>query len=200
MVQDHFMIENNAVSVDYYGDGHAAHFVLSGERFQHSQELLKLMVRYEGACADDPKRYATAYPCSYNCTECERSIYSIIKIKEKFFTQKCTELIHREPRIRDEWEVSLVSFKDTPDHPRYENYFFRAEAPIDNRTIIEIIYDMMKKYYPDAVKRVKYCYIKVRRFDIEKAIDASVVANADLMLTMKEQLIADEEAKFEIPD
>ena len=35
---------------------------------------------------------------------------------------------------------------------------------------------------------------------MEKAIDVSVVANADLMLTMKEQLIADEEAKFEIPD
>ena len=106
MKRENFTMEDGAVIVEYYGDGHAAHYILTGERFQHSNELLKLMLQYGGACTDNPKRYATAYACNYNCSECERSIYNIIRVKEKFFTKKCMELVQRIPRKNDEWKLA----------------------------------------------------------------------------------------------
>ena len=189
MKRENFTMEDGAVIVEYYGDGHAAHYILTGERFQHSNELLKLMLQYGGACTDNPKRYATAYACNYNCSECERSIYNIIRVKEKFFTKKCMELIQRVPRKNDEWEISLVNYDNTSSHPKYENYFFRTESAVFRRTIIELISDLLTERYPEFKEGAKYCYIKVRRFDMDKAIDVSVVGNAELNLSNKADLI-----------
>lgn len=178
-----FFILNHRVRCDYYGDPEVARYTLVGERFNQNTEILKLLARYNGACTDDPTRYATANPCSLNCTQCERSIYHIIRLKERFFSFRCHRLCDRHPRQGDVWEVSLIYKPGIGNRMKYEDYCFTAMTNMDDMTILEVIYFMMVSIDPRTPDLIQFCYMKVKRFDTDIAIDISSVAN-DLIQKM----------------
>lgn len=168
-------IHNNSVAFAYYGDDYVAHYMLSGERFKHSDELLTLLLHHRGACMEDPKMYART-ECNFDCCNCERSIYHQVAMKEKFFNARCRDLCNRVPKVGDEWEVSIHMLSD---HPHFEVFFFHCVRPNNDeeKTIAQISYETMMKWRPTFLQAAKYCYVKVRRNDIAKAMDVSIVAN-----------------------
>lgn len=176
MIHNTEIIHDGAISFEYYGDDHFAHYILSGERFKHQNALLELISQYKGACTEDPKMYAIAgkISCDFNCRACPKSIYHQIELKERFFNNRCKDSCLRYPREGDEWEVSIHTLTD---HPHYEDFFFKALKTIEDRTIIELSFDEMMKLRPDFLTIAKYCYVKIRRSDMENALDVSIFAN-----------------------
>ena len=168
-------INGGRVELEYFADDISTHYILAGERFHHDHELLRLIAKYGGACVEDHAAHALSVNCDFNCMECPRSIYHIIKTQERFFQNRCIELCKRAPRQHDEWEVSLVSYDGIM--PKYQDYYCRCKEAISDRSIIELAYDVMHEKYPNFYVRSKYCYIKIRRFDMEQAIDVSMVGN-----------------------
>lgn len=163
------------VSLEYFADDISTHYLLQGERFRHDNELLKLIAKYGGACTEDSKAHGLTINCDFDCMNCPKSIYAIVRNQEKFFFNKCLDLCKRQPKVGDEWEVSLVSYEGIM--PKYQDYFFRCLKPISDTTIIEMAYEVMHLKYPKFYAQSKYCYIKIRRFDMEKALDVSLVGN-----------------------
>lgn len=172
-----FFMLDDRVKCETYSSDETARYNLVGERFQQNNEILKLLSKYNGACTEVHAPYATAHPCSLNCTQCERSIYHIIREKEKFFTFQCNQLCERHPRKNDTWEVSLVYKASIENQPRYEDYYYTALTNIDDRSILDIIYQMMIDIDPTVPNQIQFCYIKIKRFDSERAYDVSSVAN-----------------------
>lgn len=163
------------VEMEYFSDDVSTHYILAGERFRHEHELLKLIAKYEGACTEDSKAHALSINCDFDCMNCDRSIYSIIKKQERFFVNRCVELCKRYPKKDDEWEVSLVSYDGIM--PKYQNYFFKCLENITDKTIMELAYEIIHTKYPKFYAQSKYSYIKVRRFDMPTPIDVSLIGN-----------------------
>lgn len=166
---------NKKVVMNYFSDDNAAHFILNGEHFKHNHELLKLIVKFDGACTEDTSPYGLTINCNFDCLNCSKSIYHIIQVQERFFQMRCEELCKRAPKAGDEWEVSLVSYDGIM--PKYQNFHFRCLENLGDEPIISLCYQIIHQKYAKFYEQSKYCYMKVRRFDMEKAIDVSSVAN-----------------------
>lgn len=168
-------MHDDSIVLNYYGDDYLSHYMLAGERFEPQKALLELIAQYGGACTEDQKRYADVQPdiCDFDCLHCQKSIYHLMALKEKFMQTRCEELCSHHPRKDDEWEVSIYS---QTDHPHYEEFFFKALKNID-MSIIELSYESMKEIRPEFLEIAKYCYVKIRRSDMTQALDVSTVAN-----------------------
>lgn len=168
-------VNGGRVELEYFADDISSHYILAGERFRHEHELLKLITKYDGACTEDNSAHSLTTNCDFDCMNCSKSIYHIIKTQERFFENRCLELCRRNPKVGDEWEVSLVSYDGIM--PRYQDYYFRCAEAIHSKAIIELAYDVVKERYPKFYAQSKYCYVKIRRFDLDQATDVSLVAN-----------------------
>ena len=168
-------VYNGRVELEYFSDDISTHYILAGERFHHDNELLKLIAKYGGACVEDTAAHALSVNCDFNCMACQHSISHIVRTQAKFFQSRCIEACKRTPKVNDEWEVSLVSYEGIM--PKYQDFYCHCKAPIPDKTIIEIMYEIMHAKYPKFYEQSKYCYIKIRRFDLEKPLDVSMVGN-----------------------
>ena len=177
MITKTLICPSGKVQCEYYGDDQTPRYALRGLRFDHMMELLKLISQYGGSCTDDPKRYATAHPCAFNCIDCERSIYHVIGVKERFFNKKCEDLCFKTPKVGDEWEISIVNRLDQTKYPRYESYYFKAKETDDSNTIVGIIFNTIMEFRRDIDDTAKYCFVKIKRADMTEPFDVSTIAD-----------------------
>ena len=183
------MVYDNKVELEYFADDISTHYILDGERFKHDKELLKLISKFGGACTEDPKAHSLTINCDFNCMDCPKSIYTILKKQEKFFYAKCNDLCKREPKAGDEWEVSLVSYEGFM--PKYQDYYCRCLDGNSGKSIIEMVYEIMKLKYPKFYAQSKYCYIKIRRFDMDRPVDVSMIGNQYFKAFLDGKFISD---------
>ena len=177
------LFRDGAVSVHYYGDNVCPHYLLDGSRFKEKDELLKMMVQYAGACTVDPQEFArNGSSCDFDCLHCDRSIYHLISAKERMFHSQCGDLCRRTPHVDDEWEISAVEHNG---EFKYETIHFLCKEAIDDTSIVGLIIDYLRQSNPGLVPAARYCYVKVRRFDMERAFDVSVEASKLLFAAFK---------------
>lgn len=174
MTQTNDLFLDGAIATQYFGDSVCPHYLLKGSRLKETDELLKMMVRYGGACTVDPQEFArNGSSCDFNCLNCDRSIYHLVSAKDHLFRNQCRDLCGRQPKIDDEWEISVVEHNS---EFKYETIHFLCRKAVESRSIIDLIIDYLKKMYPAMIAATRYCYVKIRRFDMEKAFDVSTEA------------------------
>lgn len=176
-------VNQGRVDLEYVADDISAHYFLAGDLFRVENEILKLMNHYDGVCTENISAHSTTLDCDFNCIHCNRSIYALVKKKERFFKQRCIGLCTRYPKEGDEWEISLVS-KDGI-HPRYRNYFFRCTEKILEKNIIELLFEALDEVYTDGYYNTNLCFVKIKRFDMPRALDVSLVANRYIQALIK---------------
>ena len=168
-------VNQGRVDLEFVADDISAHYFLTGDLFRVENEILKMMMQFDGACTDNLSAHSIALDCDFDCMKCNKSIYALVKKKERFFKKRCLELCTRNPKEGDEWEISLVG-KDNV-HPRYRNYYFHCRERIPNKSIIELLFDAMVEMYPDGYEKTALCFVKIKRFDMPNALDVSLIGN-----------------------
>lgn len=176
-----FDTRDGAIRISWAGDNESAKYMLSGERFDQTRELLQLLSQYDSACLLDKHAYATKGGCDFNCLACQHSIYALLKKKEEHFNLKCQHLCLRVPKPGDCWEVSLVLKANGYAKTIYQSFFFECVRIVPDITIVDYIYELFRTYPVRIDGSIRYCYIKVRRFDMTNTIDVSQTANEILI-------------------
>lgn len=162
--------------MDYIKDNNVPHYRINGERFRHNNELLKIIKRNDGICLES-KHYGTFTHCDFDCFNCNKSAYHLLRLKEKFFNQRCEMACSRIPKAGDEWEMSMVMEEGFPY--RYLDFHFTATQDLSDvgKSIIELCSEALDHINGDIYNKTHFCYIKIKRFDDDKALDVSITAN-----------------------
>lgn len=168
-------VNQGRVDMEFVADDISAHYFLTGDLFRVENEILKMIAQFDGACTESQSAHTIALNCDYDCMHCNKSIYALVKKKERFFKKRCKDLCARNPKVGDEWEVSLVSKEDI--QPKYRNYFFHCNEMIEDKNIIELLFEAMSDIYSGGYTQTALCFVKIRRFDMPKALDVSPIAN-----------------------
>lgn len=184
-------MDDNHIEMEVWGDNVAPHYMLNGERFKHDTELLKLIAKYDGTCTEDPSAYALSTNCNFDCLNCKNSIYYILKNKERFFYSKCLDLCKRIPRRDDEWEISLVYQGSTHMREHFQSYYFKCLDAVSDVSIIERAFQGVATIYPQFYTESRYCYVKIRRFDMSRPMDVSPIANQYIRAFLRGESIED---------
>lgn len=173
----------NTVTIPKYGgslliqtwaDNYRPHYMLSGRRFNDENEMLNLMLKYEGACKLKGDALA-AGKCDFNCMRCPNSIYSELETRRKWFDMRVEQSCNRMPKPNDEWELSLVMTDRRL--PRYETIHWQCDAQIMGTTILQIIYESVMEIDPSLWEDAQMQFVKINRSDTEHVMDCSSVAN-----------------------
>lgn len=168
----------------YWNDNSIAHYVLSGERFKEEREILELMGSNHGMCILGKSSYATD-GCTNDCLNCKHSIYAQVALRKTHFMEKAQRLCERSPKAGDCWEISIVLYLGKV--PKYHNFYFECLKPTaESVTIMDTITTTLNMVKPSLANDAKYLFVKIARFDMERATNVSCVAN-----TMIRDIFAD---------
>lgn len=167
------------IGLKTWSDDVYSHYMLVGERFDEQKILLDLMLKYAGACKQHQVAADMDINCELNCQQCKHSIYHELEVRRHAATARNTQLCTRLPKPGDEWEVNLVMRKGKI--PKFQTFFWNVNSGVHSDSIIDIIFNVMSTYNSGVFfQSAQLCYVKIRRFDEEKPIDVSRVANAML--------------------
>lgn len=166
--RDHLQIKS-------WSDDIHPHYLLSGIRFDDSKELLTQILNHGGTCLGGDHQADPEIKCDLNCTNCNNSVYRVVELRRRQFANSCKALCEREPRERDEWELSIV--RQPIASPKFTTIFWSATKPIAGASVIDTIVDTLHELTSeDFFKNVRLQYIKIHRFDYEKPVDVSAIA------------------------